>query len=326
MDKRVDDQRTNPTDEHDDVQPRDAYALAFDLNTQTLSQLISEFRALRETVLESRQVVVSRSEPAIGGESMGTVEELAEAESHRGELEQQNAELRVHLERLQQELQELRDQNDDLASRVANSQLRKSVATRDSSSDDALSWEERKAMILQQMEDESFDVESLVAEIASSPMGHDDSDGSAPMVDPVEHVRQLHQRLALNDSELKRRDQEIGELRCLLEQQSSNTDSGVAFGAAAIAQMIDGDELVREEREKLQRLQEEWEEKFRRSEVAASLERAKLSRERQELAQKKAELEDQLAQLRHAKRDPDVEGRAPSRRWLAALGLHESKD
>ena len=48
--------------------------------------------------------------------------------------------------------------------------------------------------------------------------------------------------------------------------------------------MIDENELVVQERERLQMLQVEWEEKFREGEIQASLERAKLSRERQELA------------------------------------------
>ena len=81
---------------------------------------------------------------------------------------------------------------------------------------------------------------------------------------------------------------------------------------------------VREERERLQQMQEEWEEKFRQAEIEASLERAKLSRERQEVASKMADLEEQLA---HAKRDSrhsasDDDG--TSRRWLAKLGLADS--
>ena len=116
------------------------------------------------------------------------------------------------------------------------------------------------------------------------------------------------------DEELKERSQQIRELQSLLDQQSETRDGGIAIGAAAITQMFDADELVRDERERLQQMQEEWEDKFRQAEIEASLERAKLSRERQELAKKMSELEEQLA---HAKREarhasPNEEGTVTS--------------
>ena len=130
--------------------------------------------------------------------------------------------------------------------------------------------------------------------------------------------------LKRRDAELSRRDDEIRELRCLLQQQSETRECGVAIGAAAIAQMIDADELVQEERQRLQLLQAEWEEKFRQGEIEASLERAKLSRERQQLAVKQTELEEQLEHLRRESRQDQEVGSASSRRWLVKLGLTEN--
>ncbi|MEM6981018.1 MAG: hypothetical protein AAF539_15260 [Planctomycetota bacterium] len=96
-------------------------------------------------------------------------------------------------------------------------------------------------------------------------------------------------------------------------------------GAAAIAGLIDADELVQAERTRLQELKEQWEQKFRETEIAASLERAKLSRERQQIAKRATELEDQIDDLKRQQRDLAVSDTEPQgRRWLAELGLGRS--
>ena len=92
--------------------------------------------------------------------------------------------------------------------------------------------------------------------------------------------------------------------------------------------MLDSDELVQQERERLQMLQAEWQEKFRQGEIEASLERAKLSRERQELAKKQDELQERLERnQREARQAQGKKGSssASSGRWLAKLGL-DGKD
>lgn len=338
----MDEQRTDGTN---DAEARAEFTRVVEVNTFTLSQLIHEFRSLRESLtafsggLPNGDVSARpsrRDDPSHPEDDPSHPDDLAEAERRLAEATEENLELRSRLDQTQADLQELRDQNEDLASRVANSQVRASIATKDSGAADALSWEQRKELILRQMEEESFDADAFVDAIGADAIastgedpdnaGHDQA-GQAPP-DPIESVRGLFQKLDRHESELKRRDQEIGELRCLLEQRSENRHGGdgVTFGAAAIAEMIDGDEMVREEREKLQKLQEEWEEKFRKGEVAASLERAKLSRERQELASKKMELEDQLEQIRRVSQELDTGERPPSRRWLAALGIRDSVD
>ena len=73
--------------------------------------------------------------------------------------------------------------------------------------------------------------------------------------------------------------------------------------------------------ERLQQLQDEWEDKFRQTEIEASLERAKLSRERQELANKMSEIEEQLSHAKREARHHATNEEGPSRRWLAKLGL-----
>ncbi len=117
---------------------------------------------------------------------------------------------------------------------------------------------------------------------------------------------------SLNDcfGDLETRNQEVQELRHLLDQQTETRDRQFAIGAAAIAEKIDSDELVRQERDRLRRLQTQWEEKFREEEIEASLERAKLSRQRQELAKRQAELEEELE---HIRREQEPTGRIDAR-------------
>jgi hypothetical protein len=96
-------------------------------------------------------------------------------------------------------------------------------------------------------------------------------------------------------------------------------------GAAAIAQMLDTDELVRQERDNLKELQEKLREELKKAEVDISLERAKIARDRAELDEKL-----RLIQAERASGPGDLtpgdKGKQPARgKWLARLGLQEGK-
>ena len=228
--------------------------------------------------------------------------------------DEENAQLRL-------EIEELRQQNADLASKIAGGQVQDTVRSGTGDSSDALSWEERKLLILEQLEADTFDAETFILETAASRLSEGDlSEEQCETINPIECFEQMQERIELLDEELVRRNKEIEDLSHLLEQRPQSEEQGTAVGAAAIAQMIDSDELVREERERLQQLQAEWEEKFRQTEIEASLERAKLSRERQQLAKKLDEVEEELAQLRRDERT-EAECEGHSRKWLAKLGL-----
>ncbi len=164
-----------------------------------------------------------------------------------------------------------------------------------------LSWEERKRLILLQMEEDSFDANQFAASLSDEiKLGKETPSAF------IEHL-----------------DEEIAELRNLLDHRAETRSDGTAIGASAIADMLDADELIAHERGKLQQLQVEWEEKFREGEIEASLERAKLSRERQEVFATKQELELQIEQLQREYRQANSAGGRSSRRWLAKLGLAE---
>ncbi len=194
-------------------------------------------------------------------------------------------------------LDALTHQNEELASQLAQSAMRQSIGKSDAS-DATLTWEQRKAMLFAQ------------DEVASDDHG---SASEAALRESLERLR----------GELNVRDSELSQLRELLEQRPAQAEEGTAVGAAAIAQMMDADELVREERERLQSLQIEWEAKFRKMEISASIERANLARERQQLEKQNVELEEQLAHLRRELRQEAITGPNQSRRWFAKLGLAE---
>jgi hypothetical protein len=130
--------------------------------------------------------------------------------------------------------------------------------------------------------------------------------------------------LDITDSVVADKDQEIAELRKLLEEQSSNIGN-VAVGASAIAQLIESDEVIQHERERARQLQTEWEGKMRTAEVEISVERAKLARERSDLEEKLRNLEERSATIGgQAPASTAAAAKEPKRgRWLERLGLKD---
>ena len=171
---------------------------------------------------------------------------------------QEVAMLQSRLDTALEELRELQEANADTA--LQQAAVPRASATVPAVSDQRFDWESQKRRLLEQLESD---------------------------FDPQESAQErdrltVESALRATDQVVAEKDQEIAELRQLLENQASNIGS-VAVGAAAVAQLLDQDDLVREERENLQRLQDEWREKLRRAEVEISVERAKIARERREM-------------------------------------------
>lgn len=204
------------------------------------------------------------------------------------------------------ELAEVRQQNADLAMQLARAQMSNYPTTPhhlnlSALNQESMTWEQRKKLILQQLENETE---------------AEDHPGSPHLRVNIEDV------LRTTQAEIDRRDEEIAELRSIVQQQS-NTREGVAIGAAAIAQMLDSDELVKLEREKLIAIQREWESKLREAEIQMSIERAKLSRERAELEmQIRASADQANSQPLQSNAIPTADSK-PVRRWLEHLGLQD---
>jgi chromosome segregation ATPase len=159
-----------------------------------------------------------------------------------------------------------------------------------------LDWEAEKNRILAALELEVSDVEA----------------GPAQRLE-IERVIRTTDRLVAE------KQQQIEQLQALLTAQSSNLAS-VAVGAAALGRSLDQDAIIRQERETLRQLQEQWREKLRQAEIEISVERAQIARQ-------KAELDARCRALAlPAVAAEDTAGgklgdRPPRGQWLARLGL-----
>ncbi len=86
---------------------------------------------------------------------------------------------------------------------------------------------------------------------------------------------------------------------------------------------VEADDIA-DEREKLKKLQTEWEEKLRAAEVEISIERAQNARMRSELQEKLRDLEEQLDRVhKESAESPQDNNGKSRRRWLDRLGLSD---
>jgi hypothetical protein len=212
--------------------------------------------------------------------------------------------LREQIEVLRTQLLESRHETIEL--RIQNSDLSEQADRSNSN----MTWEQRKEALIKQLESDA----NVDPEIRAQ------SNQIAAIVESSQ--REIDER----DRLLKDRDDEIEELQMLLTRQSTVTN-GIAVGAAAVANILDTDELVQAEREKLRLLQREWEEKLRIAEIEISLERARISRERLEFESsihampiKSDDVDGDQAQ--HCQRS-EQEPLGKPRRWLRRLGLRD---
>lgn len=258
-----------------------------------LKEAREELRNAQENLRETSQLLqeLEQSQPA---ESVQRVD-MAQFEESRERL----LDLETRLKAASQEIQDLKEQNFDLASQVAQHQLVSSGHVPHVSFDSStLSWEERKKLIMRQLEEDAGGEEG----------GHEPEHTARRL--EVEHI------LLATQTEIERRDAEISELQAIIEQQS-DTRQGVAIGAAAFAQAFESDEMIQQERQKLKEIQLQWQEKLRQAEIDVSLERAKLARERTQLEQ---ELEETRREKAALTSDP---AQSKKRKWLEHLGLRD---
>jgi hypothetical protein len=161
-----------------------------------------------------------------------------------------------------------------------------------------LDWESQKRRLLESLENEEDEDE-----------------------DDRETRLTIEGTIRITDAVVAQKDQEIAELKQLLDHQSANLGS-MAVGATAIAELFNNDELIEQQRERLRVLEKEWEAKLRTAEIDISLERAKIARDRAELEEK---LESERS--RPAAGTAEGDGGKPNRnRWLTRLGLKDQPE
>lgn len=195
-----------------------------------------------------------------------------------------------------QDLKQERKRTGELMAQLAR--LRAGSGQPSASASDGLDWEAQKRRLLQALEND---------------LDEDDPDDAQQRRRIEDTIRRTEELVALKD-------REIEELQRLLQEQSSHLGE-MAVGAAAVAEVLDRDEVIRQERENLARLQEEWREKLRGAEVEISLQRARLARERAELDEKLQQYQALLQKL-GPNPETDTAKKQPTRgNWLTRLGL-----
>ncbi len=254
-------------------------------------------RVLEKT--DARETELSLEVSQLHDQLLFLQSELAEAKSTPKQDSVGDSDLRIQIEQLRSQLLEarheaveLRMQSNDLGSRLAK------FGPLPGQKSETLSWEQRKEALLQQLEAETH---------AETPC------------DPRK-VLDIERILEQTTSEIERRDQEIADLKTLIEQQSIAHD-GMSIGVAAVAEMIESDALIVSERLRLKELRDDWEQKQRQAEIEMSLERAKLARERLEIQEKIQHYEENNSSQTEAE---NPSGKTRTRgRWLARLGLRD---
>ncbi len=195
------------------------------------------------------------------------------------------------------DLRELKAKNADLQQQVAR--LRAANTTNiiaGQSAGGVLDWEAEKARILAVLEADADQTDRRRSERLK--------------IEDV--VRATDQVIAAKDQQLE-----------ALKKQLADTSPAGARPATAAemaqAAILDQDEVVRQERDRLQALQQEWSEKLRQAEIEISLQRAALARERAELeARRRPGGSPPQASSSTTSTPPAKPARG---RWLTHLGL-----
>lgn len=142
----------------------------------------------------------------------------------------------------------------------------------------------------------------------------------------VEERIQIRDAIAVTERVVAEKDREIERLQQLLEEGAA-ADKVEAENALAIAAVLDKDLSIQKERLKLEKLQQEWQEKLRQAEIDLSVERAAIARERAKVEEKLEQLRSERAQLPQEGTEADQPRRKPPRgRWLTRLGLRDPEE
>lgn len=250
---------------------------------QENGQLLKDLSSHQEEMTKLRQDVAQAEELFVENESLEREVDRLKDELQNSVPQDRDGEIEELLGVAKREIEDLRNQNSDLAAQVAKQQVLQSNSAAQAQCDEEnLSWEDRKRVIMQQFLEE-------------------DEEHTSPVRVEIEQV------IASTDRELEKRDLHIAELQ-------NRLDSSNATDANNTQVLIDQDDLVQQERARLQEIQKEWEEKLRQAEIDLSMERAKLARERTELESAKAE-----------KELDDKPDKGRTRKWLDHLGLRDEK-
>jgi hypothetical protein len=194
-----------------------------------------------------------------------------------------------------EELREVKHVNAELEAKLARRSDAPTAAPKGGTG--GLDWEAQKQRLLASLEADDRDDEEAVAE---------------------RHT--IEGTIRITDQIVAEKDQEIADLKRQLA--AATAASTPTTGDVELAEAFDRDELIRQERERLQQVRAEWREKIGQAEISISVERATIARERADLEEKMRVFQRQQ-QTRGPDDPPTQSGKPPRSRWLARLGLKE---
>ena len=212
-----------------------------DQRGEELDRLSDHLRSLR-VELESRQAEWEKARSQVLDQDQGSVQ-------------QADGDFLRRYEKVLDEARGLRNRVQELEQQLARRE--RSVEQPRPLSGGVLDWEAEKRRIVARLEAETADAE--------------DADGDQQRL-------QIREVVEKTDRIIADKQAEIEALQQVLQNQASNLGS-LAVGAAAVGQLLDKDAVVREERENLRRLKQQWEEQMRQSEIETSIERAAIARQ-----------------------------------------------
>jgi chromosome segregation ATPase len=234
-------------------------------------------------------------------EKLQAAEEHAKSAGRAEDSSQDMDDLRRRFEMAVQDVRELKTQNVELSEQLAKAQEARPASAAPIMTGGG-GWESLKQQLLATL-DADFDDKNAVER-----------------ADKLS----IEGTIKITDELVAEKDREIQELQRILDSQAQQVGD-VAVGAAAVSQLLDTDELVRQEREALKRLQDQLRDQLRQAELDISVERARLARERTELEEKLRTFEAEKSSFSAPGGDGADPSKKPSRRkWLARLGLGEN--
>ncbi len=135
--------------------------------------------------------------------------------------------------------------------------------------------------------------------------------------------------IRITDDMVQQRDREIAELKQQLAQQGDSSAAEPSSAQAVeVARVLDQDAVIKEERQRLLQMQQEWQDKLRQAEVEISVQRARIARERNDVDEKLRVLEDHKSMLAAQQTSGEAPStnkpQKPARRWLTRMGLKEN--
>ncbi|MEO1496479.1 MAG: hypothetical protein AAFV43_04950 [Planctomycetota bacterium] len=262
---------------------------------------LADLQSHRERVAELEEQLAARPEPGAeqGAEVAQLRHERDELAERVAELEQNGGaspqgesgeldDLRARFELAVEDVRRLKNENAELEERL-------SQADGADTASDGNDWEAQKRRLLAQLEGEG--------------------DSASP--ERQEERATIAGTIQITDGVVAEKDHEIQRLRELVEEGSPGPDESAVDSAAAA--LLDDDEVIRAERERLASLEDQWQEKLRQAELELSLERAKIARTQNELAEQKLELETLRAVVERAAGESG--GGESRQNWLNKLGL-----